>query len=88
MPLFGGMLGSMVSIGACLVATTVSIGLSLVTIAVSWILFRPELAIALVAVAAIPYLAYISSSKTHESRTSSLGEASLSYDYKIVNKFQ
>jgi len=55
-PFLGGMLSSLVSVGACLVATTASIGLSLATIAISWVIFRPELAIALVVIAAVPLL--------------------------------
>ena len=53
-PCVGGMLGSVATCGACLVAITISIALSGITIAVAWIWYRPLMAIGLIAGAMVP----------------------------------
>ena len=53
-PCVGGMLGSIATCGACLVAITLSIAFSGITIAVAWIWYRPLMAIGLIAGAMVP----------------------------------
>jgi hypothetical protein len=56
MPLIGGLLGSIASLGTCLVSISLSVALSFVVIAVSWFVVRPTLSIALLAAAVVPMI--------------------------------